>query len=110
MIAVISSEIAEANVNVDISLWKNEWICTPGLSFIQVEWDPDNSPTKIKINQQSVLTEFPAIKTLKLKIAFFDEEGSLLEVQDVTIHKETAEIEYKGATKAKTVFAGFLSR
>mmetsp|Transcript_26778 Transcript_26778/g.23718 ORF Transcript_26778/g.23718 Transcript_26778/m.23718 type:complete len:162 (+) Transcript_26778:1406-1891(+) len=87
--------------------WQKSWLQTSGLNECQAEWDPSNtnSEAKLVIKQTAARPDFPNLRHHKVKVAFYNAEGTVCEIKDVVLNDsaETA-ITYNGANKPKAVF------
>ena len=71
---------------IDLKKWQVEWISKAGLNQLEVQWDhQQRGPSQLKLRQTAVLPQHPTLREHKLRIAFYNPDGTVGEVKDVLL-------------------------
>lgn len=66
--------------------WKEDWINSAGTNRIRCNYDVDNE--LLKITQTPVSMQFPYLRFHKIKIAFYNVSGKVLDILDVIVQNQ----------------------
>lgn len=66
------------NKNYSLDLWKQDWLLTPSLNVVTINWNPDStsSTATLTINQDPFTEDYPTLRLHMVNIAFFKADGS----------------------------------
>lgn len=77
--------------------WNKMWIETAGLNVVETQWDPkSNGKCQMTFEQTAARAEYPLLRYHKMKVAFFDKTGNIVETQEIMLNnKKNTTIEFE---------------
>lgn len=74
------------SVSFDMKKWNLNWIEKAGLNCIQAIWDSTKQgANELTIRQEAVSADHPTLRTHRIKVAFYKEDGTVGEVLTVDV-------------------------
>ena len=107
---VLNSEYEKQGNLIKLDEWRHEWLNTAGLNECYPIWDPINKGNNenLIIVQTAALKEFPSLRTHKMKIAFFRENGEIGEIKDCFLDKKNENtVVYDGSAGYKAILINY---
>lgn len=89
--------------------WKSNWLNTAGLNECVAIWNEKNQSEQgvCAIKQNCALEEFPLLRNHKIKVVFFNENGDIVEIQEVFLHGEAVYVKYDPKAGFKAVLPNY---
>lgn len=69
--------------------WISDWFLTPSLNILESTW----ASSSLKVIQSAFSEIYPSLRYHKLQVAFYDQNGQITEVKDVTIPRNVTSVE-----------------
>jgi aminopeptidase N len=91
-------KIAEEVSNKDWNYFFKQWLYTPGIPQLDIQWKKDEKDKTVSITVTQVQSQF--VFQFPLQIKFVDEQGSEIKTLNITKQSETFSIPVTAITRA----------